>query len=90
MRNSIFQLEADEAYRGRTLSAFLLVGRGMAQASQLQTGVAVEALGAPVAATVGAVVIAVAIVGVNAIDDGIRTFRDTRSFAEEPTDAAAS
>jgi MFS family permease len=90
MRNSIFQLQAEEAYRGRTLSAFLLVGRGMAQASQLQTGVAVEALGAPVAATVGAVVIGVAIVGINAMDDGIRTFRDTRSYAEEPTDAAAS
>jgi len=90
MRNSIFQLQADEAYRGRTLSAFLLVGRGMAQASQLQTGIAVEALGAPAAATVGAVVIGVAIVGINAMDDGIRTFRDTRSYAEEPTDAVAS
>lgn len=89
MRNSIFQLQAEEAYRGRTLSAFLLVGRGMAQASQLQTGIAVEALGAPIAATAGAVVVAVAIVGINAMDDGIRTFRDTRPVAEEP-DAAAS
>jgi hypothetical protein len=61
----------------------------MAQASQLQSGIAVEALGPPVAAAVNAVVIAVAIVGVNAMDDGIRTFRDTRPVAEEP-DAAAS
>jgi MFS family permease len=90
MRNSIFQLQAEEEYRGRTLSASLLVGRGMAQASQLQSGIAVEALGAPVAATVNTIVIAVAIVGVNALDDGIRTFRDTRSVAEGPTDAAAS
>jgi MFS family permease len=89
MRNSIFQLQVEEAYRGRTLSAFLLVGRGMAQASQVQTGIAVEFLGAPVAASIGAVVVAVAIVGVNAIDDGIRTFRDARSFAEEPTDTTA-
>lgn len=89
MRNSIFQLQAEEEYRGRTLSAFLLVGRGMAQASQLQTGVAVELLDAPIAATAGAAVIAVSIVAVNAMDDGIRTFRDTRPVAEEP-DAAAS
>src|SRR5207247_10566053 len=72
MRNSIFQLQADEAYRGRTLSAFLLVGRGMAQTSQLQTGLAVEAFGPAVAATAGAALIAVAIVGVNARDDEVR------------------
>jgi len=89
MRNSIFQLQTDEAYRGRTLSAFLLVGRGLAQASQLQTGVAVEALGPPVAATVGAVIIGVAIVGVNAMDDEVRSFRDARTVTEEP-DAGAS
>lgn len=90
MRNSIFQLQAEEAYRGRTLSALLLVGRGMAQASQLQTGVAVEALGPPVAATVGAAVIAATILGVNALDDEVRSFRDTRTVTEVPTDAAAS
>jgi MFS family permease len=90
MRNSIFQLQAEEAYRGRTLSAFLLVGRGMAQASQLPTGVMVQALGPPGAATVGAVVIAASIFGINAIDDEVRSFRDTRTVTEEPTDAAAS
>ena len=90
MRNSIFQLRADEAYRGRTLSAFLLVGRGMAQTSQLQTGLAVEALGPAAAATAGAALIAIAIVGVNARDDEVRRFRDDRPVVEEPTDAAAS
>ncbi len=90
MRNSIFQLQADEAYRGRTLSALLLVGRGMAQASQLQTGVTVEAFGPPAAATVGAVVIAATILAVNAMDDEVRSFRDTRTVTEEPTDVAAS
>src|SRR5438094_699514 len=91
MRNSIFQLQADEAYRGRTLSAFLLVGRGMAQTSQLQTGLAVEAFGPAVAATAGAALIAVAIVGVNARDDEVRRFRDPRpAIGGPPTDAAAS
>ena len=91
MRNSIFQLQADEAYRGRTLSAFLLVGRGMAQTSQLQTGLAVEAFGPAVAATAGAALIAVAILGVNARDDEVRRFRDPRpAIGGPPTDAAAS
>jgi hypothetical protein len=90
MRNSIFQLKTDEAYRGRTLSAFLLVGRGMAQTSQLQTGFAVEAFGPQVAATAGAVVIAAAIIGVNARNDEVRRFRDPTTLLEGPTDAAAS
>lgn len=90
MRNSIFQLQVDEAYRGRTLSAFLLVGRGMAQTSQLQTGLAVEAFGPHVAATAGAVLIAASIVGVNVRNDEVRRFRDPSPVLEEPTDAAAS
>lgn len=90
MRNSIFQLQADEAYRGRTLSAFLLVGRGMAQTSQLQTGLAVEAFGPEIAATAGAALIAATIVGVNARNDEVRRFRDPSPVPEEPTDAAAS
>ena len=90
MRNSIFQLQADEAYRGRTLSAFLLVGRGMAQTSQLQTGISVEAFGPQIAATAGAAVIAAAIIGVNARNDEVRSFRDPTPVLEGPTDAAAS
>ncbi|HEY9326215.1 MAG TPA: MFS transporter [Candidatus Limnocylindria bacterium] len=90
MRNSIFQLQADEAYRGRTLSAFLLVGRGMAQTSQLQTGISVEAFGPQIAATAGAAVIAAAIIGVNARNDEVRSFRDPTPVLEGPTDAAVS
>jgi MFS family permease len=90
MRNSIFQLKTDEAYRGRTLSAFLLVGRGMAQTSQLQTGLAVEAFGPQIAATAGAALIALTIIGVNARDDEVRRFSDSSPVIEEPTDAAAS
>lgn len=90
MRNSIFQLQADEAYRGRTLSAFLLVGRGMAQTSQLQTGLAVEAFGPEIAATAGAALIAATIVGVNARNDKVRSFRDPSPVLEEPIDAGTS
>ena len=90
MRNSIFQLQVDEAYRGRTLSAFLLVGRGMAQTSQLQTGLAVEAFGPAIAATAGAALIAASIVGVNARNDEVRSFRDPGPVLEDPIDAGTS
>ena len=90
MRNSIFQLQVDEAYRGRTLSAFLLVGRGMAQTSQMQTGLTVEAFGPEIAATAGAALIAVSIVGVNARNDEVRSFRDPRPVLDEPMDAGPS
>jgi len=90
MRNSIFQLQADEAYRGRTMSAFLLVGRGLTQASQLQTGIAVQALGPAVAASLGAALIGVTITVMNARDDQVRTYRDVRSVLDEESDAAAS
>jgi len=43
-----------------------------------------------VAATAGAALIAVAIVGVNARDDEVRRFRDPRPVIDEPTDVAAS
>ena len=91
MRNSIFQLEAEEAYRGRTLSAFLLVGRGMVQTSQLQTGLTVQAFGPQIAATAGAVLIAASIVGASARSDEVTRFRDPHPVVEEePTDATAS
>jgi MFS family permease len=90
MRNSIFQLQVDEAYRGRTLSAFLLVGRGMAQTSQLQTGVTVEAFGPEIAATAGAALIAASLVGVNVRSSEVRSFRDPRPVFEEPSDAGPS
>jgi MFS family permease len=90
MRNSIFQLQADEAYLGRTMSAFLLVGRGLAQASQLQTGIAVQAVGPAAAASLGAAVIGVTITVMNARDDQVRSYRDVRSILDEESDAAAS
>jgi MFS family permease len=91
MRTSIFQLAAEEAYRGRTMAAFLLVGRGMVQTSQLQTGLTVQALGPQIAATAGAVLIAASMVVASARSDEVTRFRDPRPVVEEePTDATAS
>ena len=48
---------AGDAYRGRVMSLIVMVSRGLTSASQVQTGVATALLGAPGAATIGAVAI---------------------------------
>lgn len=75
MRTTIFQLRADDSYRGRTLSALLLAGRGSAQGSQLVTGIAVSALGPILAVIAGAAVVGGTLVGVNVWDPRVRRFR---------------
>ena len=57
MRNAIAQLAAQDAYRGRVMSLIVIVSRGLTSASQLETGVATAVLGAPGAATIGALTI---------------------------------
>jgi MFS family permease len=57
MRNAIAQLAAEDAYRGRVMSLIVIVSRGLTQASQLQTGAVTALLGAPAAATIGALAV---------------------------------
>ncbi|HET8567718.1 MAG TPA: MFS transporter [Candidatus Limnocylindria bacterium] len=75
MRTTIFQIRADDAYRGRTLAVLSLVGRGFTQASQLVTGVLVAVAGAPAAALLGSVVIAGSLGAIDARDPRVRRFR---------------
>lgn len=75
MRTTIFQVQADDGYRGRTLSALLLAGRGSAQGSQLVTGIAVSTLGPVLAVIAGAAVVGSTLVGVNVWDPRVRRFR---------------
>lgn len=75
MRTTIFQLRADDSYRGRTLSALLLAGRGSTQGSQLVTGIAVSALGPVLAVIAGAAVVGGTLAGMNVWDPRVRRFR---------------
>src|SRR5204863_7842118 len=75
MRNTIFQLQTDEAYRGRAMGVILLAGRGFTQASQLETGFAVSAGGPAFAILFGAAAIAASLVAVHARSDLVRTYR---------------
>jgi MFS family permease len=75
MRNTIFQLQTEEAYRGRAMGVILLAGRGFTQASQLETGFAVSAGGPGFAILFGAGAIAASLIAVNATSDHVRSYR---------------
>jgi len=75
MRNTMFQLQTDEAYRGRSLSTVLLAGRGFTQGAQLETGIAVSIGGPAFAVVSGAAVIAAVLAVVNLRTAEVRRFR---------------
>jgi hypothetical protein len=75
MRTTIFQLQADDIYRGRTMSVLLLAGRGLGQAGQFESGLAAAAVGPALACVVGATMIGGSVLIVNAVNDRIRLFR---------------
>jgi MFS family permease len=75
MRNTIFQLRTDDAYRGRTMGVLLLAGRGFAQGSQLETGLAVSAGGPGLGVLLSAAAVAVGLIVVNVATEEVRSFR---------------
>jgi MFS family permease len=75
LRQTMFQLKSDDAYRGRTMGVLLLSGRGATQASQLETGLAVEAGGPGLAALLGAAAIGLSLIVVNLRTSDVRRFR---------------
>ncbi len=77
MRNTIFQLQTEEAYRGRAMGVILLAGRGFTQASQLESGLAVSVGGPVFAMLFGAGAIAASLIVVNATTDEVRSYRGT-------------
>ena len=84
MRNTVFQLKTDDAYRGRTMSVLLVASRGGTQASHLETGLAVSAGGPGFAPLLGA-----AVNGASQLAVNLRT-ADVRHFRGLPDPAAAA
>lgn len=85
MRNAIAQLVAEDEYRGRVMSLIVLVTRGISNVGQIQTGISVGVLGAPVAATLGALVYAVALAVVAIRSPHLRDFEASATFTLAPT-----
>ncbi len=74
MRNAIAQIAAGDAYRGRVMSLIVIVSRGLTSASQVETGVATALLGAPGAATIGALAIGGALAAAATWAKALRNF----------------
>jgi hypothetical protein len=89
MRNAIAQLAAGDAYRGRVMSLIVMVSRGLTSASQVETGVATALLGAPGAATIGAVAIVGTVAAAAARAERLRHFSAPASRRQVPEVAQA-
>ncbi len=89
MRNAIAQLAAEDAYRGRVMSLIVVTSRGLTQAAQLETGIAVALFGPAIAATIGGLAVAAAVLGVAARNPRLRDFRSPRLLPEATAAAIA-
>ncbi|MDO8562997.1 MAG: MFS transporter [Candidatus Limnocylindria bacterium] len=74
MRNTIVQLAADDEYRGRVMGLTVVTTRGVTNLAQVQTGAAVALLGPVAAATLGAALVALTVLGGAARSERLRTF----------------
>ena len=74
MRNTIVQLVTDDEYRGRVMGLTIVTTRGVTNLAQVETGAAVALLGPVAAATLGAAVVALTVLGGGARSARLRTF----------------
>lgn len=81
MRNTITQLAATDAFRGRITSLLTFANRGLTNAGQVETGAIVAAVGAPLGAAINAIVIVLAVVAMASRSSRLRAFTSS-----EPTD----
>jgi len=91
-RNSVMQLEAPGRMRGRVMANLGMVSRGTAPLSQTQSGLLVEAVGAPLALVAAAVALSTNAVGTAATNPVLRAFSTTTAVeaehVAEPEDTA--
>jgi MFS family permease len=77
MRNTIVQLAATDAFRGRMTSLVTFTSRGLTNAGQIETGAIVAAAGPPLAAAINAVVIGGIVAAVALRSARLRDFTST-------------
>ena len=74
MRNTIVQLAATDAFRGRVMSLITFTSRGLTNGSQIETGAIVSAAGPPLAGAINAVVILAAVGAIALRSSRLRDF----------------
>ena len=74
MRNTIVQLAATDAFRGRVMSLITFTSRGLTNGSQIETGAIVSAAGPPLAGVINALVILAAVAAIALRSARLRDF----------------
>jgi predicted MFS family arabinose efflux permease len=77
MRNTIVQLAATDAYRGRVMSMITVTSRGLTNAGQIETGAIVAAAGPAFGAAINAVVVGLSVGLVALRSPRLRGFRSS-------------
>jgi MFS family permease len=89
MRNTIVQLAAADAYRGRVMSMITVTSRGLTNAGQIETGAIVAAAGPAIGAAINAVVVGIAVIGVGLRSPRLRGFRSATHVEVDVAEGAA-
>jgi predicted MFS family arabinose efflux permease len=77
MRNTIVQLAASDAYRGRVMSMITMTSRGLTNAGQIETGAVVAAVGPAFGAAINAVFVGLGVAIVALRSSRLRGFRSS-------------
>ena len=77
MRNTIIQLAATDAFRGRVTSLVTFTNRGLTNAGQIETGAIVAAAGPAMGAAINALVIGIVVVAVGLRSARLRNLTST-------------
>jgi predicted MFS family arabinose efflux permease len=77
MRNTIIQLAATDAFRGRITSLVTFTSRGLTNAGQIETGAMVAVAGPPLAGAINALVIGAVVIAVGLRSARLRDFTST-------------
>jgi predicted MFS family arabinose efflux permease len=88
MRNTIVQLAATDAYRGRVMSMITVTSRGLTNAGQIETGAIVAAAGPAFGAAINAVVVGLSVGLVALRSPRLRGFRSSAHIDVDVAEAA--
>ncbi len=77
LRNTIIQLSATDAFRGRVMSLLTFTSRGLTNAGQIETGAIVALSGPPLGAAINALVIGAVVLAVGLRSSKLRAFTST-------------
>jgi predicted MFS family arabinose efflux permease len=88
MRNTIVQLAATDAYRGRVMSMITVTSRGLTNVGQIETGAIVAAAGPALGATINALIVGLSVATVALRSPRLRGFRSATHVEVDVAEAA--